>query len=61
MTTTDYLTPGETAARLKVSPTTVSRWTRSGRLTRYRLGGRVYFSLIQVESLASPRPDPVGK
>ena len=36
----DLLTVPEAAAALKVSPVTVSRWLRQGRLPAYRLGPR---------------------
>lgn len=55
--TTKYLSIAETAARLGVSQATVARWVRSGRLTKFRLGGRVLFSANEVESLTNPLPD----
>ena len=36
----DLLTIPEAAATLKVSPVTISRWLKQGRLTAYRLGPR---------------------
>ncbi len=36
----DLLTIPEAAAALKVSPVTISRWLKQGRLTAYRMGPR---------------------
>lgn len=38
---TDLLTTAEAANLLNVSPVTISRWVKQGRLTAYRIGPRV--------------------
>lgn len=46
------MTPAEVAALFRVSPKTVARWSRSGRLTAIRtLGGHRRFKQAEVESL----------
>jgi excisionase family DNA binding protein len=56
------LTVPEAAAVLKVSPVTVSRWLRQGRLPAYRLGPRAVrirrADLAAVFSPARERPSP---
>jgi excisionase family DNA binding protein len=51
----DLLTVPEAAAMLKVSPVTVSRWLRQGRLPAFRLGPRaVRIRRADLESVFSP-------
>ena len=63
MSDTSYLTSSEVAAeRLAVSPKTVSRWAKAGRLGHARtLGGHRRFPADQidqlVEELTVPLPD----
>ena len=46
------LTPAEVAALFRVSPKTVARWSRSGRLTALRtLGGHRRFRAGEVQAL----------
>ena len=46
------MTPAEVAALFRVSPKTVARWSRSGRLTALRtLGGHRRFRAGEVEAL----------
>ena len=47
----DLMTPSEVAALFKVSPKTVTRWARAGRLTAIRtLGGHRRFRRTEVEA-----------
>lgn len=48
-----WLTRQEAADRLRVSPHTVDRWTRQGRLTKYKVADlqSVRFSAEQVDNL----------
>jgi excisionase family DNA binding protein len=48
------LTPAEVAALFRVSPKTVTRWARSGKLTALRtLGGHRRFRSAEVRELLS--------
>jgi len=48
------LTPAEVAAMFRVSPKTVTRWARSGKLTALRtLGGHRRFRTSEVRQLLS--------
>ena len=48
------LTPAEVAAMFRVSPKTVTRWARSGKLTALRtLGGHRRFRMAEVRELLS--------
>lgn len=48
----DLLTPAEVAAMFRVSPKTVTRWARTGKLTALRtLGGHRRFRASEVTSL----------
>lgn len=48
----DLLTPAEVAALFRVSPKTVTRWARSGKLTALRtLGGHRRFRATEVRGL----------
>ncbi|NAY91717.1 helix-turn-helix domain-containing protein [Muricauda sp. JGD-17] len=54
---TQLLTREEAAKALKVSPITIYRWTKEGRIPCYGLGNRVYYkhhdiqeALIQINS-----------
>ncbi|MBA2607545.1 MAG: BldC family transcriptional regulator [Actinobacteria bacterium] len=48
----DLLTPAEVAAMFRVSPKTVTRWARSGKLTALRtLGGHRRFRASEVKDL----------
>lgn len=40
---TNYLTVSQAAERLQVAKSTLHRWASTGKLNRYRIGGRVYF------------------
>ena len=49
----DYLTPGQVARILHVSPKTISRWAREGKLGHVvTLGGHRRFSRSDIEALA---------
>jgi excisionase family DNA binding protein len=62
----DLLTVPEAAAVLKVSPVTVSRWLRQGRLPAYRLGPRaVRIRRADLQAVFAParplaEPTPAG-
>lgn len=46
------MTPAEVAALFRVSPKTVARWSRAGRLTALRtLGGHRRFRIEEVQAL----------
>lgn len=48
----DLLTPAEVASMFRVSPKTVTRWARSGKLTALRtLGGHRRFRAAEVRDL----------
>jgi excisionase family DNA binding protein len=48
----DLLTPAEVATLFRVSPKTVTRWARSGKLTALRtLGGHRRFRTSEVKEL----------
>ena len=48
----DLLTPAEVATLFRVSPKTVTRWARSGKLTALRtLGGHRRFRKTEVKDL----------
>ncbi len=48
----DLLTPAEVASMFRVSPKTVTRWARSGKLTALRtLGGHRRFRAVEVKDL----------
>ena len=54
----DLLTTAEAAKLLKVSPVTISRWLKQGRLPAYRLGPRaVRIRRTDLDSLLSPAYD----
>lgn len=56
------MTPAEVAALFRVSPKTVARWSRSGRLTALRtLGGHRRFRTREVEALRAEASNPVEK
>jgi len=56
----ELLTPAEVATLFRVSPKTVTRWARSGKLTALRtLGGHRRFRASEVKDLLS-RFEEVG-
>lgn len=55
------LTPAEVAALFRVSPKTVTRWARAGKLTAMRtLGGHRRFRASEVRELLSRIETPSG-
>jgi excisionase family DNA binding protein len=53
MTRSAYLTAAQVAERLGVSPKTVTRWAKAGRLAHQRtLGGHRRYDPTQVDQLA---------
>lgn len=54
----NLMTPAEVAAMFRVSPKTVARWSRAGRLTATRtLGGHRRFRADEVKALRSEVDD----
>lgn len=47
---TEFLTRNEVAALLKIDISSVTNWTRSGKLQVYSLGGRRYYKRNEVEA-----------
>jgi len=45
----EFLTRSEAAALLKVTVTTLDRWTNQGKLQRYGLGNRILYKRSEVE------------
>lgn len=56
---TKWLTRNEAADRLRVSPHTVDRYAREGRLQKYKVGDlqSVRFDMDQVDKLVQPVTD----
>lgn len=48
----DWLTSKQVAEKFQVTPRTVSRWVRSGKLPGYRVGGHRRYRREDVEALA---------
>lgn len=54
----EFLSVGEVAAMMHVSPRTVSRWAREGRIAALRtLGGHHRFSRRAIEALLANPPE----
>lgn len=49
-----YLTRQEVSKMLKVDLSTIHNWCKSGKLTRYCIGNRVYFLRSQLEESIIP-------
>lgn len=56
LATSPWLTRAEAAERLRVSPKTIDRWTREGRLTKHKVGDlqSVRFAAAEVDKLVQP-------
>ena len=55
-----YIRVGEVAELLSVSPQTVARWAREGRIANLRtLGGHRRYRLADIEALAAARTEAV--
>jgi excisionase family DNA binding protein len=50
-TTTKFLTPSELASRWKVTPMTLRRWRKAGKLSTLHLGRGVRFAVEEVERI----------
>ena len=50
---TEFISRKDTAKFLGVSLPTIDQWTRSGKLTGYRIGSRVRYKRIEVEQSLS--------
>jgi excisionase family DNA binding protein len=60
MTRNGFLTAQEVADRLAVSPKTIARWSKAGRLAHLRtLGGHRRYDPQMVERLAHELTEPV--
>jgi len=46
-----YLTPAETAARWKVTPMTLRRWRKMGKIKVSHFGRGVRFSIAEIERI----------
>lgn len=55
-----YITVNEAAGRAKVDPKTVRRWYREGKLTKYKIEGRVLIDTRELEQKISPAPVVTG-
>ncbi len=51
---TEYLTRNELAKMLKIDLSTVHHWSKSGKLSAYYIGGRVYYKRQEVEEALKP-------
>lgn len=45
----EFLTRSEVAKLLKITTTTLDRWSEQGKLNRYGLGARVFYKRAEVE------------
>jgi excisionase family DNA binding protein len=59
MSTAEFLTPEEVAARLKVQPRTVQEWLRTGRLPGLKLGKLWRIRESDLEAFLSPPVAPI--
>jgi len=50
-----YLTRKETAAKLRISVPTLDDWTRTGVLKSKRVGSRILYDIVDVESAIKDR------
>jgi excisionase family DNA binding protein len=58
--TSSYLLPGEVAEVLQVSPKTVTRWAKEGKLaSRRTLGGHRRYARTDIEDLVERLDDPI--
>lgn len=48
-----FLTPATLAARWQVTPMTLRRWRRAGKLPTYYLGRSIRFALADIERIES--------
>ncbi|WP_397382452.1 helix-turn-helix domain-containing protein [Prosthecobacter sp.] len=49
--TVTFLTPSELAQRWKLTPMTLRRWRRSGKIQAHHLGRGIRFSLADIEKI----------
>lgn len=59
---TEWMTPGEVAAILRVDPKTVGRWAKQGKITYFRTpGGHRRFLRKQImEMIKDATQEPIG-
>ena len=50
----DYVSRAYVQQYLSVSSSTVYRWTRSGKLKKYQLGGSLMYDINEVNNLIQP-------
>jgi excisionase family DNA binding protein len=46
----EYLSRREVCDKLKISPATLHYWTKAGTLQGYRIGGRVLYKTVEVDT-----------
>ena len=53
----ELLTTGEVAERMAVTPTTVQRWVKAGKLAAIRTpGGSLRFRAVDIDTILEPEP-----
>jgi excisionase family DNA binding protein len=57
---TTWMTRAEAAAHLRITPGTLDRWVKAGKVTRYRgPGGSIRFRREELDALLTPEdPEP---
>lgn len=55
-----YITVNEAATRAQVDPKTVRRWYREGKLTKYKIEGRVLIDAVELARKIVPDPVVTG-
>lgn len=55
-----YITVNQAASRAHVSTKTVRRWYREGKLTKYRVEGRVLIDAQELENKIARQPSPAA-
>lgn len=56
----EYLTVKQAAAIAHVDPNTVYRWLAAGKLTKYKIEGRVLLDQAELNAKISPAPVVTG-
>jgi excisionase family DNA binding protein len=54
VTETPLMTKAEAAAYMRVTPRTLDRWVKAGRLARYRVGSTTRFKRADLDALVKP-------
>lgn len=55
-----YITVGQAAEAARVTRTTVRRWMSAGKLTKYKIEGRVLVDADELEAKMAPKVTGVG-